>query len=43
MIAYLDTSALVKRYIAETGSQEVAALITQAEQVGTSIVSRTKG
>ena len=42
MIVYLDTSALVKRYIAEVSSQEVAALITQAEQVGTSIISRAE-
>ncbi len=35
MILYLDTSALVKYYILEPGSEEVAPLINQAELVGT--------
>ena len=30
MILYLDTSALIKRYVIETGSKEVNALIEQA-------------
>ena len=34
MILYLDTSALVKRYVAEPGTQEVIALVEQAEMVG---------
>jgi len=42
MIVYLDTSALVKRYVAETDSQEVAALIARAEQIGTSLISRVE-
>jgi len=40
MIAYLDFSASVKRYVAEGGSAEVGALVNQAEVVGTAIVSR---
>ena len=42
MIAYLDSSALVKRYVAETGSAEVAELIGQAEAVGTVVISRAE-
>jgi predicted nucleic acid-binding protein len=37
MIAYLDASALVKRYVAEAGSAEVGGLVSQAEAVGTAI------
>jgi len=36
MILYLDTSALVKLYIAEPGSQEVKALVESAQIVSTS-------
>jgi hypothetical protein len=36
VILYLDTSALVKRYVREQGSEEVLALIDQAELVGSS-------
>lgn len=42
MIAYLDASALVKRYVAEAGSAEVGVLIGQAEVVGTAIISRAE-
>lgn len=42
MIVYLDASALVKRYVAEPGSSEVAAAIAEAEVVGTSLVSRAE-
>ncbi|MCX6053306.1 MAG: type II toxin-antitoxin system VapC family toxin [Chloroflexi bacterium] len=38
MILYLDTSALVKRYLIESGSKEVNVLIEQAEIVGSSIL-----
>ena len=31
MIAYFDTSALVKRYLAEQGTEEIAALWAEAE------------
>jgi predicted nucleic acid-binding protein len=39
MILYLDSSALVKRYIAEPGSDEVLRQIEAAEVVGTSAIS----
>ncbi len=42
MIVYLDASALVKRYVAETGSAEVEALIGAARATGTSVVSRAE-
>jgi predicted nucleic acid-binding protein len=40
MILYLDSSALVKRYVREAGSDDVARLIAVAEAVGTGLVSR---
>lgn len=40
MILYLDTSALVKRYVRESGSQDVQALIAKADAVGSSILAR---
>ena len=39
MIVYLDSSALVKRYILEQSSAEVDQLVSAAEQVGTAIIS----
>ena len=42
MILYLDASALVKRYIAEPGTREVADVIAGAGIVATSIVSRAE-
>ncbi len=42
MIVYLDASALVKRYVAEAGSADVATLIGAATVVGTSILSRAE-
>lgn len=42
MIVYLDASALVKRYVAETGSGEVNDLIADASAVGTAVISRTE-
>lgn len=42
MIAYLDASALVKRYLAERGSPEVKVLIAKAEALGTSLISRAE-
>lgn len=42
MIAYLDASAFVKRYIAERGSRETNALTADAEMTATSIVSRAE-
>ena len=42
MIAYLDASALVKRYVAERGSRETADLCARADVVATSLVSRAE-
>ncbi len=42
MIVYLDASALIKRYVAETGSVEVGDLIGKAEAVGTALLSRAE-
>ncbi len=42
MILYLDTSALVKRYVAEPGSAEVAQVIETAQASGTSIITRAE-
>jgi len=42
VIAYLDASALVKLYVAEPGTDEVAAVIERAEVTGTSVLSRAE-
>jgi predicted nucleic acid-binding protein len=42
VIAYLDASAFVKRYVVERGSRETNALIVDAEMTATSIVSRAE-
>ena len=42
MIAYLDASALVKRYVIERGSRETIALTADSEITATSIVSRAE-
>ena len=42
MIVYADASALVKRYVTETGSKEVIALTTTAAAVATVLVSRAE-
>jgi predicted nucleic acid-binding protein len=42
VIAYLDASVLVKRYLAERGSRETTALTAGADMVATSIVSRAE-
>lgn len=42
MIGYLDSSALVKRYVHERGSREVDELVGAAEALGTLLVSRTE-
>ena len=39
---YLDTSALLKRYVAEAGSDEVIAAMARADAVVTSLVTRTE-
>ena len=42
MIVYIDTSALVKRYVAERGSKEAIELTNNAQIVATSVVSRAE-
>jgi predicted nucleic acid-binding protein len=42
MILYLDGSALVKRYVVEPGSVEIARAIAEAEIAGTSPISRAE-
>ena len=42
MFLYLDTSALVKRYIEEAGSQDVDAVMRDAIGAGTSMITRTE-
>lgn len=42
MILYLDASALVKRYVAEAGSADVAAAIAEARLLATAIISRAE-
>lgn len=42
MIGYLDASALVKRYVAEPGSELVLRFIADAEAVGTALISRVE-
>ena len=42
MILYVDSSAIVKRYVSEAGSVEVENAIEQAEAVGTTTISRVE-
>lgn len=42
MILYLDASALVRRYVAESGSAEVNEAISRAEVTGTTLISRAE-
>ena len=42
MIAYLDASALVKRYLVERGSRETIDFTARSEMTATSIVSRAE-
>jgi predicted nucleic acid-binding protein len=42
VIAYLDASALVKRYIKERASRETIALTSKADMTATSILSRAE-
>ena len=42
MILYLDASALVKRYVDEPGSAEIAEAISQAALIGTALISRAE-
>jgi predicted nucleic acid-binding protein len=42
VILYLDASALVKRYVAEAGSADVAAAIAAARLLATAVISRAE-
>ena len=42
MILYLDSSAIVKQYVAEAGSAEVREAVTQSDINGTSVISRAE-
>jgi predicted nucleic acid-binding protein len=42
MILYLDTSALVKRYIREAGTEEVIPLVENAESVGSASLTKVE-
>ena len=42
MIVYLDSSALVKRYVEEPGSREMARLIERAALAGTAVITRVE-
>jgi predicted nucleic acid-binding protein len=42
VIAYLDASALVKRYVVERGSRETIALTAGSDMIATSIVTRAE-
>jgi len=42
MILYLDTSALVKRYLVEEGTEEVKDWISQARPVNTCLITRAE-
>jgi predicted nucleic acid-binding protein len=42
MNLYLDTSALVKRYVEETGSEDVLDWMDRAEMIGTGLVTRAE-
>jgi len=42
MIPYLDTGALVKRYVQEPGSEEVSQVIARARVVGTCALTRVE-
>jgi len=42
VIVYMDASALVKRYVAEAGSADVAAVVDAAELVATAVISRVE-
>jgi predicted nucleic acid-binding protein len=42
MILYLDASVIVKRYIEEAGSEETAVLLSEADAIGTNLISRAE-
>src|SRR5688572_9755261 len=42
MILYLDSSAIVKKYVAEPGSAQIQQAVDQAEAAGTAVISRAE-
>jgi predicted nucleic acid-binding protein len=42
MIVYVDSSALVKRYVVEADSERVATLLRDADAIGTSVITRVE-
>jgi predicted nucleic acid-binding protein len=42
MILYLDSSALVKRFVVEAGSADVGQVVAAASVVGTAVISRAE-
>ena len=42
MICYLDSSALVKRYVSEPGSSEIVRVFAESHLVGTATISRAE-
>lgn len=42
MVVYLDTSAVVKRYVMEAGSEAVRALVREAQATVTALVTRAE-
>jgi predicted nucleic acid-binding protein len=42
MILYLDASALVKRFVAEPGTEAVNEIVSRAEALGTAIICRAE-
>lgn len=42
MILYMDTSALIKRYIDEDGSDDVITWMREADLIGTSLITRVE-
>ena len=42
MVLYLDTSALLKRYVAEAESEDVIAKMDEAIAIATSLITRTE-
>src|SRR3970282_305148 len=42
MILYLDSSALVKRYLIEARSADVERVIVEADQTGTAMITRAE-
>jgi predicted nucleic acid-binding protein len=42
LIIYLDTSALLKRYINEVGAEEIRQLLEEADEIATGVITRVE-